>query len=99
MHRRHGHLEEFSDERLRKPEVFRLKTALDAGSPVLRLIEDDFSPRFWFVGSHNRGLLEAPQRVWTICPYPLARAKCSHTERSEERRVGKDCRDRWSSYH
>src|SRR3712207_9092562 len=29
----------------------------------------------------------------------LARMALSHVERSEERRVGKECRSRWSPYH
>ena len=29
----------------------------------------------------------------------LANAKLSYVERSEERRVGKECRSRWSPYH
>src|SRR3712207_9210871 len=28
-----------------------------------------------------------------------ARAVCDHPRRSEERRVGKECRSRWSPYH
>ena len=29
----------------------------------------------------------------------LTKSTCKATERSEERRVGKECRSRWSPYH
>ena len=52
--------------------------------------------------SHSPGQPKAsPVRV--IHPYELARrmARCpmGHPVRSEERRVGKECRSRWSPYH
>ena len=31
--------------------------------------------------------------------YRLQRGRAAHTTRSEERRVGKECRSRWSPYH
>ena len=31
--------------------------------------------------------------------FPFSFTKYSLTERSEERRVGKECRSRWSPYH
>src|SRR5256885_5218464 len=38
-----------------------------------------------------------------ICPFPSVEAACNATiatiQRSEERRVGKECRSRWSPYH
>ena len=32
-------------------------------------------------------------------PSCTANTSCSNTARSEERRVGKECRSRWSPYH
>jgi len=43
-----------------------------------------------------------PESVWTEDVTPLARYQANpHTyfDRSEERRVGKECRSRWSPYH
>ena len=34
-----------------------------------------------------------------VCTLELERAGKSYTYRSEERRVGKECRSRWSPYH
>ena len=31
--------------------------------------------------------------------YPVYKMEISNTSRSEERRVGKECRSRWSPYH
>src|SRR3712207_9083469 len=43
--------------------------------------------------------LEAPYRPrYPISQFALAAARHMH-ERSEERRVGKECRSRWSPYH
>ena len=46
---------------------------------------------------------EQARRVWmaSVCPSSSAfsSAACSAHRRSEERRVGKECRSRWSPYH
>src|SRR5256885_7941433 len=47
---------------------------------------------------------EAPNTPFIIKTYPLRAAKAGEvlvkvTMRSEERRVGKECRSRWSPYH
>ena len=41
---------------------------------------------------------ETFERVWRRV-MPEDRADCPFTLRSEERRVGKECRSRWSPYH
>ena len=40
-------------------------------------------------------------RVWSLCSATgeAAMVRGPHTARSEERRVGKECRSRWSPYH
>src|SRR2546429_2663149 len=61
---------------------------------------------------HERGLrisgaadftvhLEATSDVSQIpaCDLGIVATKSTHTRRSEERRVGKECRSRWSPYH
>ena len=37
--------------------------------------------------------------VETVLKVPTAKAQAPHLTRSEERRVGKACRSRWSPYH
>src|SRR3712207_3814339 len=57
--------------------------------------------------AHDDGTLTAPggcaePRVGDrdgIVVYAVARAAASSSSRSEERRVGKECRSRWSPYH
>src|SRR2546426_10392766 len=39
------------------------------------------------------------QRVEVLIPERFRLAHLGHRERSEERRVGKECRSRWSPYH
>src|SRR5579871_1574532 len=41
-----------------------------------------------------------PRSLWPKAPSrPLRRARLRGGSRSEERRVGKECRSRWSRYH
>src|SRR2546427_4820818 len=55
-------------------------------------------------------LVGGPPRLWTIVPRPVNAVRvpanwgwwyavCPSCKRSEERRVGKECRSRWSPYH
>ena len=80
------------------------------GQPVLRKVAEDITPDYpnlkelianmFETMVHADGVgLAAPQiglpiRVVTITLDPL-----SEDYRSEERRVGKECRSRWSPYH
>ena len=54
-------------------------------------------------GLNTVGRLEDPaftvKTALVFTPYPGADATEVETERSEERRVGKECRSRWSPYH
>src|SRR3712207_8794236 len=36
---------------------------------------------------------------WSMTPYATDKLFFDNTSRSEERRVGKECRSRWSPYH
>src|ERR1039458_1428578 len=38
-------------------------------------------------------------RLEPACSYPAQEGMAVRTNRSEERRVGKECRSRWSPYH
>src|SRR2546429_8665181 len=42
-------------------------------------------------------VIERPPRRWSVVPRPNDAVRLP--ERSEERRVGKECRSRWSPYH
>jgi len=41
----------------------------------------------------------AVQALWSLCGETLTGKGTGGDERSEERRVGKECRSRWSPYH
>src|ERR1035441_2512905 len=41
----------------------------------------------------------SPRRYWPVSHPETIRRKSLSTARSEERRVGKECRSRWSPYH
>ena len=50
---------------------------------------------------HTKGdlIVESPYKYLMATPY-VYKAQCgSYSIRSEERRVGKECRSRWSPYH
>src|SRR6266487_3534531 len=38
-------------------------------------------------------------RIWAMASQPVPSLAGAHRIRSEERRVGKECRSRWSPYH
>src|SRR6266436_4428143 len=47
----------------------------------------------------DEGRRETGTWVGVFARYPQYRARSGIVERSEERRVGKECRSRWSPYH
>ena len=49
--------------------------------------------------SFVEGIRRAPDRGYTLTPAQTATALKNALRRSEERRVGKECRSRWSPYH
>ena len=54
--------------------------------------------------NHGQGLSgqgTAPKHGRWLGPYPTLQdaERAAHNTRSEERRVGKECRSRWSPYH
>src|SRR5256885_8076531 len=63
--------------------------------------------RIGFLGERNRVLFaardvarhEARRAVLTLEPYQPIGEQRDVEDRSEERRVGKECRSRWSPYH
>src|SRR5256885_15609572 len=55
-----------------------------------------FSARLRWPGHYNG----APNGIWVTAPAQYeADFETYHRARSEERRVGKECRSRWSPYH
>ena len=67
-------------------------------SMALRLAEDDAKIAIWDI--NGEGAEETAKMVRDAGGTALAiTADCSDKARSEERRVGKECRSRWSPYH
>ena len=66
--------------------------------PVLATVMTLLILIFGFIGYFSLGVREYPSVdnpiISVSCGYPGANA-----DRSEERRVGKECRSRWSPYH
>ena len=64
----------------------------------MRLILGDqelvFGKRTWTIENEHKGL-----RYGENPDQPAALYELKSAERSEERRVGKECRSRWSPYH
>ena len=67
------------------------KNLLDAGAAFLREAATAPCYRLWSIHDNNPAML----RVDPADPQAVSVA----VERSEERRVGKECRSRWSPYH
>src|SRR3712207_9590198 len=76
---------------------------LPAYSPDYNPIEEAFSKVKRFlrkVGARSReALVEALGAALSAVGPEEARGYFEHAGRSEERRVGKECRSRWSPYH
>ena len=70
-----------------------------------------FSPKPWFapqpvliIGTYNKdGVANAMNAAWAgqwdMKEIMISMGNHVTTDRSEERRVGKECRSRWSPYH
>src|ERR1051326_121652 len=77
-------------------EVKNAVTASDRLATVAVAIESGLDPARIF-GVSNHGL---PCFLPVISSHPShATSKVAMSRRSEERRVGKECRSRWSPYH
>src|SRR2546426_3333683 len=67
--------------------------ALDAGGKVAMSVLD----QFW---GDRSGMIADPEgNKWMIATQKADYSEAEMMERSEERRVGKECRSRWSPYH
>ena len=65
---------------------------LNVRPDTLKLLEEDIG-RTLFDINHSEIFCDPPPRVMEI------KTKINKWNRSEERRVGKECRSRWSPYH
>src|SRR2546426_9907752 len=94
-----------------KPEIGTTVTERAMVSPGLTRmgvasVEGGFTFKLKLVGTTSTKTVavlttvpEVPRTVnWARPPGAIA-ATCTGKERSEERRVGKECRSRWSPYH
>ena len=72
---------------------YRDKTAVDDVSITL-------TPGVWgLLGANGAGKTTLMRMLAGILRPSSGRILCDGVERSEERRVGKECRSRWSPYH
>src|SRR2546425_10998141 len=67
--------------------------------PVENLDNDLFVEGIGFDGSSIRGFQLIHESDMLLIPDPETACVDPILERSEERRVGKECRSRWSPYH
>src|SRR5260370_979581 len=105
-----GH--ETAEDVLRKTEVERLEQARNSDKTIMiRTAEEVGDPAsrpkqggmltWHFHMDHTRDVAwsASPVFVWDAAKINLPDGKRSLAMRSEERRVGKECRSRWSPYH
>src|SRR2546426_308129 len=85
------------------PESFYLLLTSPAGRKMLGTVRTLIVDEIHAVVSNRRGshLALSMERLAALVDGPLQRIGLSATQkpRSEERRVGKECRSRWSPYH
>ena len=62
--------------------------------PLSATMRDFGLPGALWLAAQQTGVFELLQQLW---PQPRSGPSAAH--RSEERRVGKECRSRWSPYH
>src|SRR5256886_16401651 len=74
------------------------KGSLEIGSSDNPVIKDAFG-RPYIPGSSLRGRLRSLLEQSSGLAVPAELVYLSKRRRSEERRVGKECRSRWSPYH
>jgi len=100
-------IEEWHDRRIVAGESWgdEIHAALDRADIILLLLSNDFlaSPYINDV-EVERALARHEEGHAVVIPIvlravPLPHTKFKHLQRSEERRVGKECRSRWSPYH
>ena len=69
--------------------------APDSAEPVFKAEKFDFAN----VKDAQKAVNEAAKKFPADWTWPLGVREPQHCKRSEERRVGKECRSRWSPYH
>src|SRR5439155_19049601 len=87
----------------RWPRDWSQTCALPIYSALVRRVERHIAGDLR-TGAHQTHLAredveELRQLVQLGSPQPSAEARCTRIFRSEERRVGKECRSRWAQYH
>jgi len=67
--------------------------------PLARVLETDAQIARWTARHHEEAALTRLVRKHLPRPIGQRIRVCDTSNRSEERRVGKECRSRWSPYH
>src|SRR5438034_558052 len=78
-------------------EVAGEKAARYVNQALRKVARDALKDSLTVAGSGMRGAVET-HPLWLVKRWKVQFGR-SETERSEERRVGKECRSRWSPYH
>ena len=86
---------------LGKPVVGRIPRFLQRRRSPISMCHDGLSSRFTGRAPCDKtsGMPEKVKMTQEMYDMFIRDAGLGHVERSEERRVGKECRSRWSPYH
>ena len=80
-------------------QVDSLNTELDRVTAVQQTLEDNIARSLRLADEDATSTLTLPLKDARKGRYLAFNATTGNAERSEERRVGKECRSRWSPYH
>ena len=79
------------------------KTTLNMAKPIIALLTNNDDDVYCFRKELIEGLIAEGYEMLISCPdgpkFELMKEIPYIYDRSEERRVGKECRSRWSPYH
>src|SRR5258707_13246073 len=84
-----------------KPSISIIVPVLNEGGRIQRFLEHlrERAPSAELILVTAAGSESVPESVAQLCDGVLTGRRGRAAQRSEERRVGKECRSRWSPYH